>query len=78
MKHGVKNRRKFLERIIILTIEFIILSALVIIAGMYDKISEHQLLNILIYIFCLLGMIVMLILFISGWEDIFEESNDHP
>lgn len=78
MKRGVK-KRNFLENMIILTIYFIIFSGLILAIGELsgNVFEKPTILNIIMYIFSILLALVFLILFISGWEDLFE-SNGHP
>lgn len=78
MKRGVK-KRNFLENMIILTIYFIIFSGLVLAIGGFggNVFEKPTILNIVMYIFSIIIALVFLILFIAGWEDLFE-SNGHP
>lgn len=78
MKPGQK-KNNIAGKIVLSTIYFVIFSALVLLVGLMNErvFKNPTFSNVSVYIFVILITIVVLILFISAWEQIFE-SEDHP
>ena len=77
MKSGMK-KNKTLENICIAVLYFVGLSILILTTGLMNEkvFLNPTILNVTLYIISVIMTIVMLILFISAWEDTFE-SEDH-
>lgn len=77
MKSGTK-KNKTLENICIAVLYFVGLSILILTTGLMNEkvFLNPTILNVTLYIISIIMTIVMLILFISAWEDTFE-SEDH-
>ena len=78
MKPGQK-KSNIAGKIVMSVIYFVVFSALVLLVGLMNEhvFKNPTFSNIGVYVFLILLTIVVLILFISAWEQIFE-SEDHP